>query len=447
MISLDAYQKSFRNLPEGVKDAEVNAETHRLISVQIEQGKISGVKETSSVQIFVRVKCEHTGYAYTEDPEEDAAGLLKQAYENSLYSTEDPEPFSASEEIWSRDQEVPETIEELKQLAMNMDASIAAKIGTWKDQTECMLELTAETYGQHTVNRMGMDRGFTSPVYLLSVTLAGEDLAVKEERMSSDPEEFDLSGIAEALVRRLQAGMIPAVLPQAGSYEVILSSQAAGQMFMTAWQIFSGGKLACGDSCLSGQIGQKVSSDVLTIIDTPDPDGGFPAFLDSEGTKGQTVSVVKNGVFVQPICSLKSAELLQVPPTGNAGRRPLLSGMIPTDIKETPKNFCILPGTSSLEEMEAHMGDGFLITEYFDLFHSLNIASGDFSVPVHAVRIRDGKECGMVRGLTMSGNFRTMLREISEVGSEAVIRPMEYLRNYGIGTCPIRIGKVTLSGE
>ena len=63
MISLDAYQKSFRNLPEGVKDAEVNAETHRLISVQIEQGKISGVKETSSVQIFVRVKCEHTGYA------------------------------------------------------------------------------------------------------------------------------------------------------------------------------------------------------------------------------------------------------------------------------------------------------------------------------------------------------------------------------------------------
>jgi predicted Zn-dependent protease len=121
----------------------------------------------------------------------------------------------------------------------------------------------------------------------------------KEERMSSDPEDFDLSGIAEALVRRLQAGMIPAVLPQTGSYEVILSSQAAGQMFMTAWQIFSGGKAACGDSCLSGQIGQKLSSDVLTIIDTPGPDGGFPA--------GLLWMPVLFAVILVPACRLNAA--------------------------------------------------------------------------------------------------------------------------------------------
>ena len=111
MISLDSYQKGFRNLPDGVKDAEVNAETHRMISVQIENGEISEVKESSSVQIFVRVKTGHTGYAYTEDPEEDAAELLKEAYENSLFSAEDPEPFSVSEERWLQDQEAPETME------------------------------------------------------------------------------------------------------------------------------------------------------------------------------------------------------------------------------------------------------------------------------------------------------------------------------------------------
>ncbi len=447
MISLDSYQKGFRNLPDGVKDAEVNAETHRVISVQIENGEISEVKESSSIQIFVRVKTEHTGYAYTEDPEEDAAELLKEAYENSLFSAEDPEPFSVSEERWLQDQEAPETMEELKQLAMRMEAAIASELGFWKARSECMLELLAETYGQHTVNIRGMDRGFTAPVYLLSVTLAGENMTVREERMSSDPEKFDLSGLAESLIRRLQAGMIPAVLPEAGEYHAILSSEAAGQMFMTAWQAFSGEKLACGESCLSRLLGQMISSEALTIIDVSDPKDGFPAFMDSEGTKGKTIAVVKNGIFVQPICNLKSAELLHTQPTGNAGRRPLLSGMISTDLKEIPKNFCILPGLSSLQEMEAHMGNGFLITEYFDLFHSLNIASGDFSVPVYAVRIIDGKECGMVRGLTMSGNFPAMLKEIREVGCEAVLRPMEFLRNYGIGTCPIRIGKVTLSGE
>ena len=84
MISLDSYQKGIRNLPDGVKDAEVNAETHRVISVQIENGEISEVKESSSVQIFVRVKTEHTGYAYTEDPEEDAAELLKEARDGAI---------------------------------------------------------------------------------------------------------------------------------------------------------------------------------------------------------------------------------------------------------------------------------------------------------------------------------------------------------------------------
>ena len=93
------------------------------------------------------------------------------------------------------------------------------------------------------------------------------------------------------------------------------------------------------------------------------------------------------------------------------------------------------------------MGDGILITEYFDLFHSLDISSGNFSVPCYGVLIRDGKETGTVFGLNLSGNFRQLLAQVKEVGMDRQIHPMDFLNNYGIGSCPLAVGRLTVSGE
>lgn len=471
MIDLKKYQEAMKKLPEGAKEAEVNAETHDVVMVTVSGGKLLDVQCASQTALFVRVSGEKTGYVYTQDLEEDAGEVLKRAYENSAFSDkEKPETMNRLEKVENYGDEIAITDAALlkekadrmaKALEEGMASGIQEKLADRysKEIVEeacATIRVTArykaETYGQHIVNSYGLDSNTAKPVYILSLNgemqWKGAPVCVVLELACGEPEDFDLNYGANNLADRICWQLDPEKKFASGDYPVILSDEAVYTLFATAWQEFSACKYVDKASQLAGMFGERLAGEALSIVDDPDLNGkGFPMFCDAEGSAGRRVTLLDHGVFTGMLHNTLSAETLTLENTGNAGRRPLLFGNIATDILVTPKNFCFQPGTASLQELEEHMGDGILITEYMDVFHTLDVSSGEFSAPCFGVRIENGKETENLTALTVSGNFKEMLAGVLEVGKDNALRPMVDLENYGIAPCALRVAKLNVSGE
>ncbi|MDO5423791.1 MAG: TldD/PmbA family protein [Eubacteriales bacterium] len=472
MDYLEAYRQAFAHLPSGAKEAEVNAETHRITDIAVENGEMTKIETSEKTALYVRVSGEKTGYVYTEDLEEDASQVLERAYENSFCSNREKpealnreagnrsyetaeaigEPETLNREAGNRSYETAEAIGEPEQLegyAAAMEKELLEKSGIIQ---EVYVSLKAETVDQRTLNSYGLDAQCVTPLYIMRVTAGlreGEkNYTFSYLKSAKSPDAFQPEEFRRNLEAGLESQKNPASGFVSGDYPVILSARVVCNLFITAWQLFSGYKYAEKSTALAGMLSKRLGKDVLNITDYPEhPDSGFVMKYDCEGSEGKPVKLVENGIFTGLMTNAASAQELGLPCTGNAGRRPLLFGNIATDILVTPKNFVIEPGTSTVEELMEHMGDGVYITTSYDVFHTVNISSGDFSVPCKGTRIRDGKRAENVTAISISGNLKDFFAQIEEVGNDLLITPMEDLENYGIGACSIRLRSCRVSGE
>lgn len=455
MIELKKYQEAMKSLPQGAIEAEVNAETHDMVIVSVQKGMLLDVQFAKQTALFVRVSGEKTGYVYTQNLEDDANLVLKKAYENSFYSeskSADSMNRTATKKIYA-DEKAECRVEVLQEKADQIEKWIEQAIiekGMKKVSVE--VKIKAETYGQRTVNSWGLDVGHMRPLYILTLKVAMEDqeqmIEVTLQLASGKLDGFHLEYAAKNLTDRLRWQVNPTKKFESADYPVILSDEAVYKLFATAWQEFSACKYLEQSSQLAGSLGEKVGAGCLGILDDPTMNGfGYPMDCDAEGSEGKSVHLIENGMLTGLLHNTATASVLHAENTGNAGRRPLLFGNIATDILVTPKNFCFQPGNATLAEMEEHMQDGILITEYMDEFHTLDVVSGNFSAPCYGVRIRDGKEVENLTALTVSGNFKELLASVLEMGKDHELRPMIDLENYGIAPCTLRVKSLNVSGE
>ena len=78
--------------------------------------------------------------------------------------------------------------------------------------------------------------------------------------------------------------------------------------------------VAAGDSCLDGKLGQKIGSDLVTVIDDPTIRGGYGAHpVDDEGLDTTEKCLIKNGVLTEYLNHRETAEHFGIKP--NAGAR------------------------------------------------------------------------------------------------------------------------------
>ncbi len=448
MISLENFKKAFAQMPSYIKEAEVNCETHNIIIVSESNGKVEDIQMNNFSEFYLRVASEKNGYAYTQCLDENPMELIEKAYQNSL-SAEKSQLESMNREnrqIVYSDKEAIKDINLLSNKAIEIESKILEKLN--KENVEITVELKSETYGQNTVNSYGFEAVNYVPVYILSVSANSQDRFATIEQTKNSVDEFDLDQLAENLKLRLSWQQNQSAGFVSGDYPVILSAEAVYSLISTAWQELASHKYLDGGSIYSGKLNEKIMADCLSFTDyTTIKNSGFEFNCDCEGSEGKDCQLVENGVLVGLMTNATSAKALDISNSANAGRRPLLFGNIATDILVTPKNFCIEPSDKSLDELIQNMNNGILITEYFDVFHSLNIASGSFSVPCFGVLIENGKMVKNLKALTMTGNLKDLLFNAIEVGNDFMVRPMYYLHNFGIGACSIRFAKVTISGE
>ncbi|HQI02415.1 MAG TPA: TldD/PmbA family protein [Deltaproteobacteria bacterium] len=234
-------------------------------------------------------------------------------------------------------------------------------------------------------------------------------------------EEIPPELIAErALSRALQT--LHARRAPAGSMPVVLSSEAGGTMVHEAIGHGLEADLAGeGLSVYSGQIGTKVASDVITVID----DGSIPGLrgsmgYDDEGNPTERTILVEKGILKTYLTDSITALKFDLPLSGNGRRESYRSRPIPR-----MTNTMIQPGVLAPEDIIARVSRGVFVKKMGG--GQVNTVNGDFVFNVsEGYLIENGSIGEPIRGATLIGNGPRILKSIELVGNDL---------GYGIGTC------------
>jgi len=194
-----------------------------------------------------------------------------------------------------------------------------------------------------------------------------------------------------------------------------------------------------GTSAFTGRVGQRVASDLCTIVD----DGTLPnrrgsLAVDDEGTPGQYNVLVENGVLRGYMQDRMNARLMGVAPTGNGRRESFAHVPMPR-----MTNTYMLAGPHDPEEIIRSVDKGLYSPNFGG--GQVDITSGKFVFSANeAYLIEKGKLTTPVKGAMLIGDGPEVLSRISMVGNDLEL-------DSGVGTCgkdgqsvPVGVGQPTL---
>ncbi len=214
---------------------------------------------------------------------------------------------------------------------------------------------------------------------------------------------------------------------------IIFEPRTARSLLGELLDTVNGGAIYRHASFLAGKLGEKVASEALTIIDDATLPGLFGSSpFDDEGVKARRTMVIEKGVLKSYLLNSYSARKLGLKTTGNASRG--LSG----NAGVGPGNFYIEAGVLSEEAMIAGVRQGLYITELIGA--TANTVTGDYSSGAAGLWIENGELAYPVAEITIAGNLKQMLMDLSQVGSNLEFRG-------SVAAPTIMIREMTISGR
>jgi TldD protein len=247
------------------------------------------------------------------------------------------------------------------------------------------------------------------------------------------PEYFAKEAVRTAVV------MLDAREAPAGPQEVVLGNGWAGVLLHEA----VGHGLEAdfnrkGTSLYAGKIGQKVASDLVTVID----DGTIPHLrgtmnIDDEGVPSQENVLIENGILCGYMADRLSARLMGSRPTGSGRRESYQHYPLPR-----MTNTYMAAGDSAPDDIIASVKRGFYAKSFGG--GQVDISNGQFVFQVtEGYMIEDGKITCPVKGANLIGSGPDILRKVVMVASD-----LEH--DTGVGTCgkdgqsvPVGVGMPT----
>ncbi|HEY9199484.1 MAG TPA: metalloprotease TldD [Gammaproteobacteria bacterium] len=194
-----------------------------------------------------------------------------------------------------------------------------------------------------------------------------------------------------------------------------------------------------GTSAFAGRVGQKVASELCTVVD----DGTLPGRrgslnIDDEGMPTQCTTLIEKGVLKGYMQDKMNARLMGVAPTGNGRRESYAHLPMPR-----MTNTYMLAGESDPAEIIRSVDKGLYAVNFGG--GQVDITSGKFVFSAsEAYLIENGKVTRPVKGATLVGNGPDVLTRVSMVGNDLQL-------DRGVGTCgkegqsvPVGVGQPTL---
>ncbi len=233
---------------------------------------------------------------------------------------------------------------------------------------------------------------------------------------------------AQRTLRRLGARKV-----KTAKVPIVLDPLVARSLIENIFEAVNGDAVYRGASFLAGKLGERVAGENVTVIDDGTLRGGFGTTpFDSEGVPTRRTVVIENGVLKSYLLNTYTARKLGLHTTGNAARG--LAGNPGIGVG----NFFLQPGAKKPAAIIAGVREGLYVTEF--LGFGVNLVTGDFSRGASGLWISNGELTFPVEEITVAGNLKDMLFNISEIGADLEFRG-------SVAAPTLRLEGLTVAGE
>lgn len=258
---------------------------------------------------------------------------------------------------------------------------------------------------------------------------------------------IDIEDYAREAARTAKT-MVYADYSPAGVMPVVIDNGFGGLMFHEACgHSLEAASVAKGVSIFSDKLGEKIASDVVTLVD----DGSIPNSwgslgVDDEGKKTQKNVLIDNGILKSYMIDKLNGRRMGLESTASGRRQ---SYRFPPTSRMT--NTYIDNGNSTKEEIIANTEKG-LFAKYINA-GSVSPVTGDFNFSLsEAYLIENGKITKPVKGATLIGNGSRILKDVDMIGNNLEIGQGYCFADsgaifIGAGQPTIRVKSMTVGGR
>ena len=278
-------------------------------------------------------------------------------------------------------------------------------------------------------NSNGFIGGFPSSRHTISCSVIAKDSSGMQRDYSySNSRKISnlqsLEEIGETSAQRALNRLMPKPI-KTGRYPVIFESQVATSLVSSIVSASSGSNQYRKTSFLLNSLDKKIASENLTINEDPYlRHGNATTYFDGEGVYVKPRVVVDKGFLKGYFLSSYSARRLKMQTTGNAGGA---------------HNLIASFSSHSFKELIQKMGRGLVVTELMG--QGLNMVTGDYSRGVAGFWVEEGVIVHAVEEITIAGNMRDMLLNISNIGNDTYKNGSQYIGSVLIDEMTIASGK------
>jgi PmbA protein len=410
-----------RCLSGGADSAEVLLETGRQLSMEVRNGELETIQESSSHGVGFRVFREgKMGFAHSNDLSDTSLNeAIRSAVEFAGHMTPDEHNILPSdpgvspvEGLFDPDlgavamDEKIATVTRLEELAM-ADARITKSNGASYGEGE------GTTY---LANSNGLAKSYRSTGCSFGVSVVAEKGDQKRSggeycsrRFFSDllsPDE-----IAEEAARKAYEMLDPQMV-RTQRAPVVFHPDVARSLLGGILGAINGERVLQGASFLAESVGQKIASDLLTVVDDGIRSKGLASSpFDGEGVPTQRRTIIDAGVLQGFMYNTTVASRAGVESTGNASRGGFssLPGI-------GPHAFYVEAGDTSPEEILGSTANGLYLKGVTG--YGIDPVSGNFSGGARGFWIQNGRLAFPVIGLTIAASADEMLNGIDMLGND-----------------------------
>lgn len=408
---------------EGLSEYEIYYVSDNSSSIETFEGELDKYSVSGTQGLSFRgIYNGKMGYAYTEVLDATSVDFLINAVkENATIIENEEKEFiygdknSSYSNFNGYNENLPK-VTQAEKIKLALDIETASK-----KQSDKVIRVDSFVQDEDStcriINSKGIDLNFRSN----AIFAALEPVVSDNEKMNSgfafkgtrNFNELNATSIAKEAVDEALA-YTDAQTVDSNKYRIALRNDVVSSILRTFSGIFSADNAQKGLSLLKNKLGEKISSDAVTIIDNPLLEEGMKSKpFDDEGVAAYSKEVIANGTLKTLLYNLKTAAKDGVKSTGNASKS---SYAAPVEV--APSNFYFKPGEKTFEEILKSLGNGILITDVQGLHSGANAVSGDFSLAAKGFLIKDGSIERPVEQITIAGNFYTLLLNVEEVGSD-----------------------------
>jgi PmbA protein len=405
--------------------AEVYCYRGRDRGVQLRNGKLESIQESEEAGVGLRVfDGRRMAFAFSGGLEAAALpGLARSAREQLPHLESDehrvlPEARESSEPAGLEEslndptlftRPLAETIPELERVhrAASQRERIKKVLEVGYGETESEVAV-ASTAGVRT-----RESGTSAGIGLYTMGESDGEVQVGSSSLS-ERKAADIDwdrGVEEAVFRT--TALLDAKKLPSKRRAVLFDPWVAGEVLDLVAGPMTAEAVQRGKSLFKGKLGTKIASDAVTLIDDPLLPGGITSgYYDDEGVPTSTKTMVERGVLKDFFYDTYTAKRDGRESNGCAGRTGFKGLPGPTST-----NFFLKPGSMSRGELIRDTKDGILVFEIMGM-HTADPISGEMSVGVAGVAIKDGEISHGIRGAMLSTNLLDLLSSVDAVADD-----------------------------